>query len=190
MSCALCNAKEHARGLCGTHYDRWRRWGDPFFAEVAGVQRRDLGERFWEKVNKNGPIPVYAPHLGRCWIWTAAMRSGYGLIAISRTEKRSAHRVAYELSVGPIPDGMTIDHLCRVTQCVRARHLELVSPGENTRRGFSPPANNARKTHCKRGHEFTPENTKIVNWHGEHRHCRACQRIREERRYALLRAEA
>lgn len=191
MTCALCdNTKTHARGLCGTHYDRWRRWGDPFFAEVAGGQRRDLERRFWKKVS-SGPIPGYAPHLGPCWLWQAAISSGYGVFAVSRTKKVRAHRLAYELSIGPIPDGLTLDHLCRVTRCVRPTHLEPVTMTTNSLRGISPPAQNARKAHCKHGHAFNAVNTHYSYRQGTlRRRCRACGRVRSRRCKLLREVEA
>lgn len=87
----------------------------------------------------------------------------------------SAHRVAYELTRGPIPAGMEIDHLCRVRSCVNPDHLEAVTRGENLRRGRGKTG---AQTHCKRGHELTPENTyRYVNRRGYVcRHCRQCRR--------------
>jgi hypothetical protein len=81
-----------------------------------------------------------------------------------------AHRVAYELVIGQIPAGLELDHLCRNVVCVNPAHLEPVTRAENMRR------RSAAQTHCKHGHEFTPENT-YYYWHGgRHRACRACGR--------------
>lgn len=116
---------------------------------------------FWSRVEKTGS----------CWLWKSTVgRNGYGYF---RTTKRNrlAHRVAYELVVGPIPDGLHLDHLCRVRHCVNPSHLEPVTPGENIRRG--EPAN---RTHCPREHEYTPENTRV---RGGKRHCLACHRIHQ-----------
>ena len=103
-----------------------------------------------------------------CWLWTAGVNaSGYGKFGREPTGPELAHRVAYELLVGPIPDGLVLDHLCRVRICVNPAHLEPVTSGENTRRACRG------RTHCKRGHEFTPENTYI--W-GRSRTCVTCRR--------------
>lgn len=94
-----------------------------------------------------------------CWVWTGADNgTGYGKIwAEGRTQY--ATRVIYQLLVGPIPENHDMDHLCRVVACVNPDHLEPVSHRENCLRGESRNAINARKTHCKRGHEFTEANT-------------------------------
>lgn len=135
---------------------------------MSGVE-----ERFWAKVDKNGPVPEYAPHLGPCWPWTAGGDgNGYGYFRVG-AKRVLAHRFVYELLVGPIPEGLQIDHLCRVRACCNPDHLEAVTQRENLLRGAGHPAVNAAKTHCVNGHEFTPENTYV--WHGG-RHCRACRR--------------
>jgi len=115
-----------------------------------------------------------------CWQWTGATnKGGYGSL---RWEGRFpyAHRVVYELLVGPIPKGMQLDHLCRNRACVRPDHLEPVTCRENVLRGDGIAANNARKTHCPQGHEYTEENT-YVN-HGR-RFCRMCGRDHFNRWY-------
>lgn len=94
------------------------------------------------------------------------------------------HRVAYELRVGPIPEGMQIDHLCRVRRCVNPAHLEPVSQTENIRRGDSFAGREARQTHCIYGHPFSFENTLLTK---SERRCRACQRRRNKLRKARLR---
>lgn len=111
---------------------------------------------------------------GDCLVWTGCTNSkGYGSIW-TRDGMKLAHRIAYELAVGPIPDGLVIDHLCRNRRCVHVPHLEVVTRGENTLRSpINFAAINARKTHCIRGHEFTAANTQIS---GGTRHCRACQK--------------
>lgn len=115
---------------------------------------------------------------GGCWTWQRhVQRNGYGT-AWFNGRTRLAHRVAYEVLVGPIPDGLTIDHLCRVKSCVNPAHLEPVTNRENNlRRPGSRVA-----THCARGHEFGSENTR---WEKGHygfptRRCIQCHRDREK----------
>ncbi|MGW2075059.1 HNH endonuclease signature motif containing protein [Streptomyces sp. NPDC001953] len=123
-------------------------------------------ERFEEKVNRDGPTPEYRPELGACWLWTAATADGYG--RFGRDGKSTqAHVVSHELYVGPVPDGYEVDHLCRVTLCVRPTHLEAVTGAENLRRQAE-----AQWTNCKYGNLFTPENT--LRQHGRRR-CRTCK---------------
>lgn len=123
-----------------------------------------------------------------CWLWGGGLTYGYGRFTLNG-RRTHAHRASYELHVGPIPVGLTLDHLCRVRNCVNPAHLEPVTNGENVLRGVSVPASNARKTHCKYGHEFTPENTRPVPLKsgGFGRYCRACAREREQRRRDALR---
>lgn len=102
-----------------------------------------------------------------CWIWTASRNSkGYGLASVGGGAIALAHRIAYELLVGPIQEGLQIDHLCRVRECVNPSHLEPVTAAENVRRS------RAHITHCPKGHEYTPENT--IRNHGTRRNCRTC----------------
>lgn len=95
-----------------------------------------------------------------------------------------AHRVFYEHHVGPIPLGLTIDHLCKVTRCVNPDHLEPVTQRVNTLRGDGPSAVNARKTHCPHGHEYTPDNTYVRKAGG--RICKTCS----QQRYAQRKTSA
>jgi hypothetical protein len=123
-----------------------------------------------------------------CIHFMGATNSGYGIVWVGAPEGRRlrrAHRAHYELMIGPIPEGMTLDHTCHNEdptclggptclhrRCVNLEHLEPKSRGANVN---ASPRSNARKTHCKWGHEFTPENTSV--WRG-HRKCRACDRRR------------
>lgn len=123
-----------------------------------------------------------------CWEWTGSLRpDGYGRIYFGGRDSGRvwrAHRLVYEVLVGPIPDGMTLDHLCRNRRCVNPDHLEPVPNRENVLRGIGITAENKRKTHCVRGHEFTPDNTYA---HGSKRHCRTCrtENMRERRRNGI-----
>lgn len=126
-----------------------------------------------------------------CWHWNGGLNScGYGL-AFYAGRSLGAHRMAWELFRGPIPAGLEIDHLCRVPRCVNPLHLEPVTHRENMRRNpDTTAAVNARKTHCKAGHPFTPENTRVqpgrdgAPW----RACRAC--INAAKKQRRLRAAA
>lgn len=108
-----------------------------------------------------------------CWTWTRGKtRRGYGQIHF-RGKNRPAHRLAYELFIGPIPEHLHLDHLCENPSCVYPGHLEPVPPQVNLVRSTTTIAgSNARKTHCPHGHEFTPANTR-VDPKGSRR-CRTC----------------
>ena len=111
---------------------------------------------------------------GICWEWQGLLSdAGYGRFTTSYRDVRKetgAHRWLWLLLVGPIPDDLVLDHLCRNRKCVNPDHLEPVTIGENIRRGWFP---NRDKTHCPQGHPYSPENTKLVNG-GRGRACRAC----------------
>lgn len=131
-----------------------------------------LPQRFWDKTRSEDTgytIP--------CLTWTARKEFGYGRF-FWEGKTRRAHRVAYEVPVGPIPDGLQPDHLCRNRACVNVEHLELVTSQENTRRGVSLAAQRAQRTHCPAGHEYTPENTYVQPTSGQRR-CRTCKRHRD-----------
>lgn len=130
-------------------------------------------QRFFDRVQ---PEPMSG-----CWLWTGAIaKNGYG-----RTSAGYAHRTAYELNVGPIPAGLDLDHKCRTRSCCNPEHLEPVTRSENLRRGDMARTGlshrNARKTHCKRGHEFTSANTYTVHGTGA-RQCKQCHALRERGR--------
>lgn len=136
-------------------------------------------ERFWAKVDKTE---------GGCWLWTAFTdREGYGKFS-DKGRLFIAHRWSYEHFVGPIPDGLTIDHLCRVTSCVNPAHLGPVTMWENTLRGNSLSAVHYRKTHCDHGHGFTDENT--YRRPDGARQCRTCNRLAVARYKARKRVDA
>jgi HNH endonuclease len=119
----------------------------------------------------------------KCWEWVGSRNSsGYGYFFFQGKNRR-AHRVVYELFVAPIPEGMTIDHLCRNRACVNPDHLEVIPFRENVLRGENQMAKQARQTHCKRGHALSGANLYIIPASGS-RACRTCRR--EWKRHAAL----
>lgn len=144
-----------------------------------------LPERFWRKVVA-GPVPTHRPDLGPCWLWAASLRTGgYGQYAHNGTMRR-AHKVAYEVLVGPVPAGLDLDHLCRVRRCCNPGHVEPTTRSVNLLRGLGPRMAHERAvlvTHCPQGHEYTPENTH-VSASDNGRDCRTCSRERMRRRRA------
>jgi hypothetical protein len=145
----------------------------------TGRPRVSLEERFASRY-------AVDPETG-CWLWTGATSdSGYAALREGGAASRRllAHRVSYEIHVGPIPEGLQIDHLCRVRHCVNPAHLEAVTPLENARRVIQRPGGNARyghRTHCDHGHEFTVENTTLRYVRGQYhgRRCKACRPRRD-----------
>ena len=135
---------------------------------MADCERSALGERFWSKVDLNGPASAHRPDLGSCWIWTAARnKNGYGVYWFA-----GRMVLAYHLPLGPVADGVERDHLCRVRECVRPDHLEAVTHQVNMSR--SEPATRDR---CPWDHAYTPENTHVVKATGA-RQCRTCSCVR------------
>lgn len=122
-----------------------------------------------------------------CWLYAGCINSdGYGIVG-GRGEY--VHRLQYERYVGPIPDGLQLDHLCRVRHCVNPAHLEPVTSRENSMRSsITIAARNAAKTHCPRNHEYTPENTYVDRKRGGGRQCRACTLDRAARAWRSRKA--
>lgn len=131
---------------------------------VGSNSSRPVRDRLLDKVKQDA---------SGCWLFEGHRNhGGYGVMADAQGRTRAAHRIAYEVFVGPIPAGLHIDHLCRVRNCVNPAHLEAVAQRTNTLRGVSFSAVNAAKTHCANGHEYTPENTYYRT--PTHRVCRIC----------------
>lgn len=167
-------------GLCSTHYARLRRNGTVERVRDGDYDRsvRDLSDadRFWRRVEVGHPLG--------CWVWTGGRSSnGYGVFAHEprkpngRLTQTGAHRYAFTLLKGPIPEGFHLDHLCRRPECVNPDHLEAVTPRENTLRGVGPSSVNATATECVNGHRLTQANVWLNPKTGA-RHCRPCMRRR------------
>lgn len=155
-----CENPVLARGWCKTHYRRWQKNGTPL-PLLPSVE-----ERFWSKVDKDGP--------NGCWQWMAGKNPrGYGSFRNGRMV--AAHRYAYELLVGPIPEGLHLDHLCRNTSCVNPAHLEPVTCAENIRRGETG-INMRSRTHCPQGHPLVEGNLRVYAWKRGIRQCLTCAR--------------
>jgi len=110
-----------------------------------------------------------------CWLWTGTLASGYG-----QYRRQPAHRVIYQLLREQIPDGLELDHICRNTRCVNPSHLEPVTHRENMLRS---PTTQPR-SHCKRGHEMSPDNVMVFG--DGARRCGTCRRARKREAYARL----
>lgn len=162
-SIAGCGRVHDARGYCKAHYVRARASG-----ELALIDRVNWRDNY--EVSDSG-----------CWIWQGRVdRDGYGARGgVMRQEFGTdrAHRAFYMLLVGPIPDGLVIDHLCRVPACVNPEHLEPVTPEENTQRGENFLAVNRRVQSCPQGHEYSGENLiiKVKRSGQKSRTCKVCR---------------
>lgn len=133
----------------------------------------------WEPATERFARKITPPNESGCVLWQAATnRGGYGIF---RGHGRAvlAHRFAWEQANGPVPDGLQLDHLCRVRHCVNPDHLEVVTLLENYRRGNSGK-HQAAKTHCPHGHAYDETNTYRLNGH---RHCRSCMNERSRAWY-------
>lgn len=170
-----CEEPTITRGLCSKHYIRWLKYGD---VTAVRPHAESEADRFWRQVEKTDT----------CWNWLGGKNvTGYGKFWSNGRTVRP-HRWAYEHEVGPIPEELQLDHLCRNRGCVRPDHLEAVTGMVNTGRG-----GNAIKTHCKRGHPFDEENTYVIKPspstpHGG-RQCKTCRNAAIAR-YSAKRAAA
>ncbi len=164
-----CTGGVFARGWCCKHWKRWRKSGDVH--DVGDGRTLPAAIRFAAKVSQ--------PDCNGCWNWLGRDNGqGYGAFKAGGVQYK-AHRFSYEMAVGPIPDGLELDHLCRNRMCVNPAHLEPVTSRVNVLRGIAPPAANATKTHCPKGHPYDDANT----WHAKSRRervCKTCKRARNE----------
>ena len=143
---------------------------------AVDLRARDQA-RFWAKVDLSD--------IEGCWYWIGSGRGGgYGSFRL-RSGSVSPHRYVYEYMFGPIPEGLHIDHLCGVRNCVNPVHLEAVTPRENVLRGDGLSAQYAKRDHCIHGHPFDEENTGY--WRGS-RVCRTCKREHTRRHYLRKKA--
>lgn len=127
-----------------------------------------------------------------CWEWQGYTRQdGYARVTIRPTpttqETHLAHRLAYETWVGPIPEGLVIDHVCRNRACINPSHLEVVTQATNNQRGMAPSFQAQREQRCKRGHPYTPEHSYFGS-DGRRRSCRTCETANQRRRRAEIHA--
>lgn len=170
--CAVegCERDSVSRGWCHMHYVRWRRSGDPLVTVGRPRRPAPADERFFARV-------VAGP--GCCWIWTGPLSGPYASFSVGRRSVLG-HRWVWEFTNSPIPEGLTVDHLCRVKRCVNPSHMEIVTQRVNGERSDSAAALNSRKTECVNGHPFDAANTYTPPG-GARRVCRACalRRTRE-----------
>lgn len=156
-----CDRRAKARSMCKMHYSRWRKHG-----HTRG--RPTVLERLISQIEVDGD----------CWIYTGyTPPDGYGRIHYNR-KPALAHRVCYEQLVGPIPEGLELDHVCRRPACVNPDHLDPVDHRTNAMRGAAPAIRRHRRRECIHGHRMTAENTYVTPQ--GYRQCRTCRSARQK----------
>lgn len=172
-----CVRPHKAKGYCAVHYARLYRHGN---ASAGRALAGDAAAAFAQYVAP-GPLG--------CLLWTGSLTDGYGRIMIAGV-RHQAHRYAYEQRHGAIPDGLVIDHLCRVRNCVNPDHMQPVQSRENILRGIGLAATEARSATCARGHRWLPGSYYAYS---KQRVCKPCraddQRAYRARRRAARQAE-
>lgn len=170
-----CGKPFSAKGYCASHYSQWKNHGDPL-KRVRGPKRDPIARFLRLAEIRDG-----------CWNWlgTTSRSNGPDRYPMFRSKHYPrAHRYGYALLHGNIPAGLTIDHLCGNTLCVRPDHLEAVSNRENTIRGNNKGAQHHRQTHCTHGHPLLGDNLRLLirsDGHPVRRVCRTCERERGKR---------
>lgn len=169
--CSLdgCETDSFCRGWCQKHYYRWYRHGDPLWLPPGE-------ESFESRLARNVEV-------GDCWLWTGAIKGhGYGNIAW-QGKWYNAHLWVWRNLVGEVPEGLHLDHLCRIRHCVNPDHLEPVTPKVNSGRGST-----ASKRWCKRGHDLDDPVVTRIGVNGG-RACRPCRAIGEKERRARIKSQ-
>jgi hypothetical protein len=169
-----CIRASVSRGHCRRHYQQL--W---VYGKLS--PKPDAEKRFWSKVDIRGA--------DECWPWQKGLYpAGYGMFRTAEGQVTVAHRVAYTDAVGPIPPGLFLDHMCHDPSCTlgdlcphrrccNPAHLRPSTPAENSDPSRAVRDRGLRATHCPRGHEYTPENTRTDKRGG--RHCRECESRRK-----------
>lgn len=177
-----CPDPRRGHGYCNKHYQRWKQHGGSVApTNAAGMTLRERVEFYADM--SGGP--------DSCWTWTGELdKGGYGSIHARAMPTRLAHRLSYMAFVGPIPDGMHLDHTCHDPatcragakcphrRCVNPDHLEPVTPAENVARCGSVFGENMRKTHCPKGHPYSGTNLYLTK---RGRACRTCRLANDAR---------
>ena len=174
VACSTENCTKSAarRGMCRRHYEHARRNG-----LIQPILIKDDEQRFYSKIQQDDE---------GCWLWAGSVyRNGYGRMSVNN-KTVLAHRFAYVLLVGEIPQGKQLDHLCRKRSCVNPEHLEPVSAKENQLRGDTFTARNSKVAYCRQGHPYSGENLYLTP--DGRRDCRACRRVANAKQDAKRKA--